>query len=116
MHMIDWESIPDLGLYMDQTVSFVQQQMSGWTQTETVDALLMHLGVREPWRDAIRLPRDCELAVREKGGRRFFFVLNYGWQEAEIALARPLRDVDTGEAVSGAVRLEAFGTRVYEEI
>ncbi len=37
--MIDWESIPDLGLYMDQTVSFVQQQMSEWTQTETVDAL-----------------------------------------------------------------------------
>ena len=36
---IKWDAIPDLGLYMDQTVSFVQEQMSGWMRQENSDAL-----------------------------------------------------------------------------
>ena len=61
----------------------------------------------------IELPEDCELAVREKDGEKYFFALNYGWSEAEIILKRPLADADDGQRVEGPVRLEPFGTKVY---
>ena len=80
---------------------------------ETVDALLDFLSAREPWRDVIALPGDCELAVREKDGTQYLFVLNYGWQGVEIELRRPATDVDDGQRVQGRVALGAFETRVY---
>ena len=80
---------------------------------ETVKALLQYLGVDEPWRRCVELPECCELAVRRQGNALCLFVLNYGWQAAEITINQPLVDVDTGREVRGAVTLEAFETRVF---
>lgn len=80
---------------------------------ETVDAVLEYLGLREPWREVIQLPEACEIAVRERDGERFFFVLNYGWKNAEMALKQSLVDLDDGQAVCGKVSLKPFETRVY---
>ena len=79
------------------------------------DALLEGLSVRAPWRDAIQLPGDCELAVREKDGERYFFVLNYGWQGVEIELKRAMTDVDDGREILGWVALQPFETKVYRQ-
>lgn len=76
-------------------------------------AFLRYTGVIEPWADAIRLPEACELAVREKDGNRFFFVLNYGWSEQEIDVLQEMTDLDNGERVRGTVRLAPFETKVF---
>jgi len=85
----------------------------GTFETKTVDAILDYLGVREPFGSVVKLPECCELAVREKDGSRFLFVLNYGWQEAEIEILQALVDLDDGSTVRGSARLEAFGMKVY---
>ena len=85
----------------------------GSFERESVEALLSYLGVREPWAGTLRLPVECELAVREKDGVRFFLVLNYAWNPVEIELLTPLTDVDRGETVQGRISLAAFETRVF---
>ena len=80
---------------------------------ETVRAFLEYLGAAEPWADAIELPMDCELAVREKDGVKYLFVLNYAWEAQRITLRQSAQDLDSGERVQGAVELEPFETKVY---
>ena len=81
---------------------------------ETVAALLRHTSAAEPWSDVIELPEDCEIAVREKDGARYVFVLNYAWSAQKIALKRPVTDMDSGERAEGEVLLRAFETKVYK--
>lgn len=83
---------------------------------ETVDAMLDYLGVREPWKDILRLPEACEIAVRERDGERYFIVLNYSWSAVEIELERALIDVDDGQKIQGKVCLNAFETKVYRMV
>ena len=85
----------------------------GTFERETVDALLAYCSVRAPWSEAIRLPESCEIAVREKDGARWVFVLNYGWEVAEIELRQPMTDLDDGALAQGTICLKPFETRVY---
>lgn len=85
----------------------------GTFERGTVDKLLDYLAVREPWADVIRLPQDCEIAVREKAGVKHLIVLHYGWTETEIELCQTVTDVDDGQSVRGCVQLKPFETKVY---
>ena len=80
---------------------------------ETARVFLEKLGAASPYADVLELPRECELAVREKDGRKYYFVLNYKKTPVKIQVKEALVDLYTGETVSGQVELEAFGTRVY---
>ena len=79
----------------------------------TVKVFLDKLGMAGPYRNVIRLPESCELAVREKEGRKYLFVLNYLAQPEKIILNVPVRDLWMGETLFGECELEGYGTKVY---
>lgn len=80
---------------------------------ENVTAFLEYTGVSSPYRDMIILPEACELAVKEKDGKLWFFVLNYSAKEQGITVKKPMTDLDTGEEVFGHVMLAPYETKVY---
>lgn len=81
---------------------------------ETAQVFLETLGVASPYQEILELPRECEVAVREKDGTKYYFVLNYKKTPVKIQVKQELLDLYTGETLSGPVELEAFGTRVYQ--
>ncbi len=81
---------------------------------DTAAVFLEKLGVAEPWKDVMELPAGCELAVREKSGKCYLFVLNYLSEPASIFLRKELRDLLEGCAISGTVRLQPYGVKVLE--
>lgn len=80
---------------------------------ETVTAILQALNIASPWRDILTLDGDCELCVREKEGKRWFFALNYASQPRKITLHTPLTDTETGETVSGEITLDPYEGKVF---
>ncbi len=82
---------------------------------KTAEVFLEKLGVIDPYRNIIQVPESCEIAVREKGGVRYLFVLNYGNTPAAITLKQPVNDLFADEASAAGVRtLEKYEARVYE--
>lgn len=81
---------------------------------DTARVFLKKLGVAEAYADIVSLPETCELAVREKDGRRYLFILNYLAQSVEIMLKKSVRNLWNGEEESGKCEIEAYGVRVYE--
>ncbi len=80
---------------------------------ETAAAILRYLNAASPWRGILALHEDCELCVREKDEKRWFFVLNYASQSRKIALHSPLTDAETGETVSGEIVLNPYEVKVF---
>lgn len=80
---------------------------------DTVRVFLDKLGESEPYEEWIRLPESCELAVREKGGKKYLFVLNYSAEQAEITLKTDMRNLFTGEREMGQIVVEKYGVRIY---
>lgn len=80
---------------------------------ELVRTLLTETGVCSPWSEWMTLPEDCELAVREKDGSRYLFVLNYSWKEQTVTLKKEMTDLDTDQEMTGRVMLAPFETKVY---
>lgn len=83
-----------------------------FTRDNTV-RFLDDAGVLDPYRNLLSLPACCELAVKEKDGRRYLFVLNYTSQPQIVTLHVTATDMDNQTEVSGDVSIEAYGTRVY---
>lgn len=81
---------------------------------DTVKLFIQKLGIEEPFSETMELPADCELAVREKEGVQYFFVLNYGKDPAEISLKVRLPELFSGEDCFGTQILEPYGVRVYK--
>lgn len=82
---------------------------------DTVHTFLEKLGVAEPYRNIITLPECCELALRSKGNRKYFFVLNYGAKPVEVHVKEELYDLWTGENVKGKLTLEGYGVKVLRK-
>lgn len=79
---------------------------------ESARIFLEKLGVASPYRALVEVPESCELAVRSKDGEKYLFVLNYESTPAEITLHKSGTDLYTGETVSGAQKLDGYGTMV----
>lgn len=79
---------------------------------ESARIFLEKLGVASPYRALVEVPESCELAVRSKDGEKYLFVLNYEPTPAEITLHQSGTDLYTGETVSGAQKLDGYGTMV----
>ncbi len=80
---------------------------------ETAAAILRYLNIASPWQDILTLSEDCELAVREKEGKRWLFVLNYAPQPRKITLHKCLTDTETGQTVSGELTLDPYEGKVF---
>ena len=83
---------------------------------DTVQALLSYLGILEPYRAQLELPEECELCVREKNGKQYFFILNYSPEEQEIRVKQEMIDMFSGEKICGAVRLTGYNVLCLESV
>lgn len=86
---------------------------SGFSE-EGAKLLLKKLGFAEPNASLAICPEAVELSVRVKDGERWLFLLNYSAQPQTVTLAKPLPCATTGETLSGAVTLPAYGTLVLK--
>ena len=81
---------------------------------ETAAAFLRRLAVAGPYAGIVSLPECCEIAVREKDGVKYIFVLNFSDGDAVIKLRKDLRSLYTGAVEKGSVTLKKYETRVYK--
>lgn len=82
---------------------------------DTAEVFVGKLGIGEPYGEIMEIPAECELAVREKNGVQYLFVLNYGKNPVEIFLKTELRELLSGGTCSGIQCLETYGVRVYKK-
>lgn len=81
---------------------------------DTAKIFIEKLGVANPYKEIISLPESCEIAVREKGDKKYMFVLNFSKEKVTISLDREMKNMYTGESEKGEVMLNGYETRVYE--
>lgn len=67
-----------------------------------------------PFADTVKVPEECEIAVRRKDDREYLFVLNFSGQTQKITLEKTATDLDSGEKAEGEITLPAYGTKVYQ--
>ena len=80
---------------------------------DAAEVFLRKLGVAEPYQSLLELPREAELAIREKDGRQYLFVLNYSHEPVQICLKQPMRDMYAGAETVGTIELKAYETKVF---
>ncbi len=80
--------------------------------TETAVHFLRKLGFAEPYAEVIELPEEIELAMRSKESKDFMFLLNYMNIPKEIHIKKPMKDLLTGQTVSGRTEIGRFGVMV----
>lgn len=85
----------------------------GTFDRDNAAAFMKYTGICSPYESMISLPAECELAVKEKDGKTWLFVLNYTASEQEICLHKDGADLDTGKTVSGKISLKPYETKVY---
>lgn len=81
---------------------------------ENVKNFLKYTGVLEPFADTVKVPEECEIAVRRKDDIQYLFVLNFSRQTRKITLEKAATDLDSGEKTEGEITLPAYGTKVYQ--
>ncbi len=82
---------------------------------ETAGALLKEAGLAEPYRECFSLPEEIELAVREKDGKQYFFLLNYTSQPQPFVCQKPFTELLTGERWEGDAALPPYGAAVLSK-
>ena len=80
---------------------------------ENVKEFLAYTGMLAPYADVISLPPACELAVKEKDGAQYYFVLNFASTAQTIEIKKKMKDMDTGGSIEGKYTLAPYETRVY---
>ena len=81
---------------------------------ESARVFLEKLGVISPYKDRIKAPETCEIAIRLKDKKRYMFVLNYRKEPAEIEVKKEGTNLYTGDKVSGKIELNGYETVVIE--
>lgn len=79
---------------------------------ESAGIFLRKLGVARPYGETVTLPETCEIAVREKEGRKYMFILNYGKDAVTIDLHKEVTDLESGKRILGKKELEGYGVMV----
>ncbi|GHU15902.1 beta-galactosidase [Spirochaetia bacterium] len=80
--------------------------------TEIAALFLEKFGISKPWGHLIEAPEVCEIAVREKDGKNFLFVMNYGKAAVPVKLNKEMTNLFTGQKESGALELGPYETVV----
>ena len=68
------------------------------------------VGIKTPLNlsSVLRLPETVELAVREKAGIRYIFLLNYKNLPAKITLSTPLKELLSGRMLQGECEISGY--------
>lgn len=75
----------------------------------TAQAMIRQLGLTCSLAQQLTLPKQVELAIREhQEGSRIAFLLNYANQPQPIQVHQPMKNLLTGEILSGEVTLAAY--------
>lgn len=82
---------------------------------KTAETFFRKLGVMSPYENIVRLPKECEIAVRVKDGMEYFFVLNYSKEEQTIILNEKMNSLYTGDLLCGEVKLAGYETLVLRK-
>ncbi|MBE6722079.1 MAG: beta-galactosidase [Ruminococcaceae bacterium] len=82
---------------------------------QTAEAFLHKLQFAAPYQGILELPEDCELAVRQKDGTNYYFVLNYKEHEARISVKKRMTNLLTDEQITGPYELAPYGVLVLKE-
>ena len=82
---------------------------------ETAVQFLKKLHMDETYGDWVEAPWDVEVAVREKDGKKTFFLLNYKAAPRRVMLAKEMVNSLTGETCQGPVELPAYGVLILHE-
>ena len=82
--------------------------------TQTAEIFLRKLGFATPYKDVIELPKEIELAIRNKQNQDYIFVLNYMPYSMEIDVKKTMTDLLTGEEVHGKTQLVKYGVMVLK--
>lgn len=80
---------------------------------DTAELFLRKLGLAEPYKEVLRLPKEVELAVRKKGETRYLFVLNYLSEAVTIEVRKPLRELMGGEVLCGKIGMAPYEVKVF---
>lgn len=86
---------------------------AGFT-TESAAIFLKRLGLASPYGELVELPEEIELAVRTKEDKEYLLLLNYLPSGAMLQVKVPMKNMLSGELVSGAVKLEKYGVMILE--
>ncbi len=81
---------------------------------DTAKVFFEKLGVISPYSDLVEIPKECELALREKDGVSYVFILNYSAEKQTIKLKKSVESLYTGETVSGDITLDKYETLVLK--
>ena len=83
---------------------------------EDTAALLADMaGIKPPLGlgNVLGLPETVELAIREKAGTRYIFLLNYQDSPAKITLQKPMKELLSGQTLQGACEIDGYGCLVF---
>ncbi|PHV69239.1 beta-galactosidase [Sporanaerobium hydrogeniformans] len=87
----------------------------GSTFTEEVSRLFLRkLSLENPYEDYIRVPQECEIAVRSKEDKKYIFILNYSKKPVTVELKKEMLNMYHGKMEQGIVSLEGYGSRVFK--
>ncbi|MCR5773074.1 MAG: beta-galactosidase [Butyrivibrio sp.] len=87
----------------------------GSTFTEdTAAGLFKMLGVCSPYEYLIELPKECELAVRTDGAKKWLFVLNFDKSDVILNLKKEMQDILNGGSAYGSYELKGYDVAVFE--
>lgn len=85
----------------------------GAFSADTAKVFLEKLGAAEPFSAYVTAPEGCEIAVRQKDGVTYLFVLNYLKTPVSITLHRNGFDLISQTSVSGDAELAGYEAKVY---
>jgi beta-galactosidase len=81
---------------------------------EAVRVFLKNLDVINPYGEVVSVSETMEIAVREKDGKQYLFILNYTGTAELITFNRTVKDMYTGQDISGEYMIDGYGTFVAE--
>ncbi len=81
---------------------------------EAVTVFLKNLDLISPYEGIVSLPDTMEVAVRKKDDKRYMFVLNYCAQAGEVTFDQTVKNLYTGQDISGTFVIDGYGTLVVE--
>lgn len=81
---------------------------------DTAKAFLEKLGAAEPYGSRLVLPEVCELAVREKDGWQYLFVLNYASQAVKAEIKAEMQELFSGKTMRGEVEMAPYEVKIFK--
>jgi len=88
--------------------------LGGALSREAAEMILDHLGLLKPFADIVSAPQEIELAMREKNGKKYLFMLNYKPRAMTVTLHEPVQSLFTGETLQGEIELASYSVEVVK--